>query len=163
MATRARRFHSLQRCRRAAVSCKPLTWRMQTVLSAALLFMMLFAASAAPPPVGELANVVTDGGSFELTLVSTPQPIPLNELFELAVEVRAIRKLDDPNPVWLDVLATMPAHKHGMNTLPRVEDLGDGRFLVRGVLFHMAGEWELEFDVVKGRIHEHAVARIKLE
>ena len=124
--------------------------------------MTLFNASATPPPAGVVAKVATDGGSFEVTVTSTPQPIPLNELFELDVEVRATAKLDDPNPVWLDVLATMPAHKHGMNTLPRVEDLGEGRFRVRGLLFHMAGEWELEFDVVKGRIHEHAVTRVKL-
>ena len=135
---------------------------MRTVLLTATLFMTLANAQAGEP-IGALASLTTDGGSFEVKLGSTPRPIPLNELFELNVEVRALGEAKDSNPLWLDVTATMPAHKHGMNTLPRVEDLGDGRFVVRGLLFHMAGEWELEFDVVKGRIHEHAVTRVSLK
>ena len=135
---------------------------MRTVVFASALFTTLFNAQAAPPPAA-VVKITTDGGSFEVTLSTTPPAIPLNDLFELNVEVRTIGEVEDPNPVWLDVAATMPAHKHGMNTVPRVEDLGKGRFLVRGLLFHMAGEWELEFDVVKGRIHEHAVTRVQLE
>jgi cytochrome c peroxidase len=57
----------------------------------------------------------------------------------------------------------MPGHEHGMNTRPRVQDLGDGKFRVRGMLFHMAGEWEISFDIAKGRVHERAVARMNVE
>ena len=57
----------------------------------------------------------------------------------------------------------MPGHGHGMNTRARVEPLGDGRFVVRGLLLHMSGQWELEFDVAKGRVHEKAVVRFELE
>jgi hypothetical protein len=44
--------------------------------------------------------------------------------------------------------ATMPEHQHGMNYRPRLLDLGAGRWRAEGLMFHMAGRWELRFDVV---------------
>ena len=108
-------------------------------------------------------RLVTDGGSFELKLSSKPQPIPLNELFELTIEVLPAKKVKDPNPFWLSINATMPAHKHGMNTRPRVEDLGNGRFVIRGMLLHMAGDWEISLDVAKGGIREQAKISLNVE
>jgi len=50
--------------------------------------------------------------------------------------------------------ATMPAHRHGMNYRPSLHPLGDGRWRVDGMLWHMAGAWELRFDVeVAGARH----------
>jgi len=43
--------------------------------------------------------------------------------------------------------ATMPEHRHGMNYQPSVLPLGGGRWRVQGLLWHMAGRWELRFDV----------------
>ena len=70
---------------------------------------------------------------------------------------------DDRNPFWVDAEARMPAHAHGMNTRLRREDLGGGRFVFRGMLFHMAGDWEVVFDVAKGRARERAIARLLIE
>jgi len=47
--------------------------------------------------------------------------------------------------------ASMPAHRHGMNYRPSLVALGDGRYLAEGLMFHMAGDWELRFDVELGR------------
>jgi hypothetical protein len=116
------------------------------------------AQTAVLPP-----QLTTDGGKFSLRLRASPDPIRLNEYFELVVEVSADALDDDRNPYWVDTRALMPAHAHGMNTLPRREDLGSGRFLFRGMLFHMAGEWELTFDVAKGRAREHASVRLVVE
>ena len=42
----------------------------------------------------------------------------------------------------------MPQHDHGLPTTPQVTKyLGDGRYLVEGLQFHMAGWWELTFDI----------------
>ena len=57
----------------------------------------------------------------------------------------------------------MPGHGHGMNTRARIEPLEGGRFIVRGLLLHMSGEWEFTFDVAKGRTHEKAIVRFVLE
>jgi hypothetical protein len=45
--------------------------------------------------------------------------------------------------------AMMPEHQHGMNYRPRLVDLGAGRWRAEGLMFHMAGRWELRFDVVE--------------
>lgn len=109
------------------------------------------------------SQVISEAGSFQLALQSTPAPIPLNELFEIIVSVDASAAADDSsNPVWLRASAEMPAHQHGMNTRVIVEQLGEGRFALRGLLFHMRGEWLITFDVAKGRIHEHAKIRVLL-
>jgi hypothetical protein len=109
-----------------------------------------------------LAGGSADGG-FRLTLQSLPAPLPLNELFEIRVGVDASAARDDSdNPVWLRANAEMPAHKHGMNTRVVVEQLADGQFLVKGLLFHMRGEWLITFDLAKGRVYEQASVRVVL-
>jgi hypothetical protein len=49
--------------------------------------------------------------------------------------------------------ASMPAHRHGMNYRPSVQALGhgsEGRWRAEGLMFHMAGRWELVFEVELG-------------
>jgi hypothetical protein len=48
------------------------------------------------------------------------------------------------------VNATMPEHRHGMNYRPSLQPLGGGRWRADGLMFHMAGRWELRLDVVQG-------------
>ena len=53
------------------------------------------------------------------------------------------------SPTLLAFDAGMPQHNHGLMTKPQVtEALGDGRFRVEGVKFHMGGVWTLRVDVV---------------
>lgn len=47
--------------------------------------------------------------------------------------------------------ATMPEHRHGMNYRPAITPLGGGRFRIEGMMFHMAGRWELAFEVQSGK------------
>ena len=113
---------------------------------------------------GGLAGATeSDGGTFKLELQPSATPVPVNELFELEVMVTLLRELDDPNPLWLDLQTSMPGHGHGMNTRARVEPLGDGRFVVRGLLLHMLGQWDFTFDVAKGRVHEKATVSFELK
>lgn len=108
-------------------------------------------------------HVVSKGGSFKLQLQSLPDPIPLNEIFELIVTVDPSAVADaSTNPVWLRAQAEMPSHKHGMNTRAIVEPLEDNKFIIKGLLFHMSGEWLITFDLAKGRVHEQAETRVGL-
>ncbi len=109
------------------------------------------------------AQLTTDGGTFAVTVKTNPQRIPLNEPFELLVNLRVLREVDDPNPLWLRVEATMPAHAHGMTTRAVVEQVGDGKFAVKGLLFHMAGDWEIVLHVAKGRIREQSRTLVRIE
>lgn len=46
--------------------------------------------------------------------------------------------------------AEMPEHRHGMNYRPTLEAKGAGRYVATGLLFHMPGRWQLQFDVERG-------------
>jgi hypothetical protein len=42
----------------------------------------------------------------------------------------------------------MPAHDHGLPTYPRVtEELGEGKYRLDGMRFHMAGAWEITMTI----------------
>jgi len=51
------------------------------------------------------------------------------------------------NAALLKVDAQMPEHRHGMNYKPAIQALGNGRWRVEGLLWHMSGRWEWRFDV----------------
>jgi len=126
------------------------------------LFFSTFALAAPEANTTLPATVDSEGGTFRLKLKPSRTPVPFNELFELQVDVSLLHPLDDPNPLWLGVDATMPGHGHGMNTHARIEGPEKGRFIISGLLLHMTGEWELSFDVAKGRTHEKAKVRFVL-
>jgi hypothetical protein len=46
----------------------------------------------------------------------------------------------------------MPAHGHGLPTVPTLRELGDGRYLVEGVKFHMPGAWVMAFRIKAGAV-----------
>lgn len=99
----------------------------------------------------------TSNGSFFVTYAPKPDPIPLNQLFELVIRVFSGTERSKPlTDVSIEVDAAMPAHHHGMNLVPRVTAAADGSFLVQGMLFHMPGDWELYIDVRSGDKKERA-------
>jgi hypothetical protein len=81
-----------------------------------------------------------------LVLAWLPDPprIPLDRHFQLDIAVCGIAVTE------LRVDAGMPAHRHGMNYQPSVQRLGEGRYRVSGLLFHMPGLWQLTFDISSG-------------
>ena len=125
-------------------------------------------AGHAPPaaprvPTAVLASqVVSDSGAFAIELMTSPDPIRLNEHFVLIVIVRPLSP-DSRGPLSVTTEAQMPAHRHGMNTRPHREQLDGDRFLFRGLLFHMAGEWEVVVEVAQGRVRDRATARLVIE
>jgi hypothetical protein len=101
-----------------------------------------------------LREGVTRGGSYTVVWVPVPDPIPLNEPFELDV---VITHAEDGTPVidaTLMIEATMPAHGHGMNRHPRVIGRVEGRYRVAGMLFHMSGFWQIDIDVIRQHVAE---------
>jgi hypothetical protein len=136
----------------------------QTLSAADAAHAVHAAAGEADVPTASLQEaVLTDGGTFNIRLSTSPHPLRLNEYFELIVEIRSLDEPGNDSPLRASVNARMPGHEHGMNTRPRRLELEDGQFVFAGMLFHMAGEWEVELDVGRGRIHEKANARLTLE
>lgn len=120
------------------------------------------AATARVPTATVPSEITSDGGTFALGLATAPAPIRLNEPFALRVVVRAALPAV-PGPLSVDVDATMPAHRHGMNTRPHRERLDGASFAFYGLLFHMSGEWEIVLEVAQGGVRERAVARLVIE
>ena len=112
-------------------------------------------ANAACPPVESDGSTIRKGDlalAWRPLLTGEKAPksgrIPMAKHFALEVQ------LCDKDAVSSGQLqkadATMPAHRHGMNYRPVIKPLGAGRFRVEGMMFHMAGQWELAFEVKSG-------------
>jgi hypothetical protein len=108
----------------------PLTW---------LLAAALPAFAACPPPTEAGARL--DSGPVQLAWRAEPDPIAVSRPFALLVT------LCPADARLLRVDATMPEHRHGMNYRPSLQPLGGGLWRVEGLLWHMAGRWELRLDV----------------
>lgn len=117
-------------------------------------FALMSMACTDPEPDEPKREGLTDGGSYYVYWDSIPNTIPFNEPFKLTAMVH---DGDDHTQMHMDkelfVDATMPSHGHGMETLPEVT-LDEGIYTVDGMLFHMAGEWEIAFAVSDGETVE---------
>lgn len=98
------------------------------------------AAFAACPPTA-VHGVPLQAGPVQLAWRAEPLQISTGQPFVLHLQ------LCPAQAVLTRVDATMPEHRHGMNYGPSLHSLGAGRWRVDGLLWHMAGRWELRFDV----------------
>ena len=114
-----------------------------------------------PPATSGKRQVDSNGGSYSVTVESTPSPIPMNAVFDLRVAVAAKSGSADGASVQVD--ARMPAHGHGMNRVPKITRQVDGSIKAEGMLFHMPGHWELYVDIAQGGKTERAQFDIDLK
>jgi cytochrome c peroxidase len=81
--------------------------------------------------------------------------VPVNELFAIEVLLFEGRGRDKPlRGAKVQASAWMPEHMHGMHRQPESEETAPGRYLVRGMLLHMEGAWQLFLDVIAGAVSE---------
>lgn len=85
------------------------------------------------------------GKSATLSFKADPEPIRIGQHFSVDVLVCA----SDGSPFAGDLSANavMPAHNHGMNYKPTVTPGKDGAFRIDGLMFHMPGKWQFQFDL----------------
>ena len=123
----------------------------------ALAFAFFAAASAAQAcelPGGEAKKIESKG---HLVLYRTrPAPPKVGEHFVLEFAVC-------PTPASVRVDAWMPEHRHGMNYRPTIASLGEGRYRAEGLMLHMAGKWELVFEVHGKSGNERIAQSIAIE
>lgn len=79
---------------------------------------------------------------------SSVNPVPVNAMHSWILVVTT----PDGEPLTgadITVEGGMPAHDHGLPTRPRVTaELGDGRYRLDGLRFHMPGEWQINVMIV---------------
>jgi hypothetical protein len=103
-------------------------------------------------------------GTYWVSFQPMPDPIPLNQPFTMSVAV--YDGADHTKPIsdsTVSIDARMPAHNHGMNLEPQVTATGDGTAKVDGMLFHMAGHWELYIDVIRDADVERTTFDVTLQ
>ncbi len=103
---------------------------------AALLLCAALPVAACPLPAPLLQQ-----GAVQAAWQVDAAPITVGRHFAITV------RLCPASAVLARVDATMPEHRHGMNYRPSVKRLGDGRWRVEGLMFHMPGRWQLRLDV----------------
>lgn len=94
-------------------------------------------------------ELVTRDGKYVVTWAPVGGVVPVNDHFE--VDVTLASNDDERVPVEGAAVAMtcyMPDHGHGMLREPRSEELGDGRYRVRGFLLHMGGFWTVSVNVL---------------
>ena len=102
-------------------------------------------ADAEPADASGLRSARSTSGHYTVSWRPLASEVPNNEPFELEF---FLEKDGVPaRGAQVVVRGWMPEHGHGMVRRPEVEDRGDGSYLVRGMLLHMSGLWELFFDV----------------
>ena len=103
---------------------------------------------------------VTTTGAATAPLSTTSQPTGLHVQMQSELEPLVINKMhswiirvqdlqgDPVADAQISVDGGMPLHNHGLATSPQVTGyLGDGRYRLEGVRFHMNGEWELRLQI----------------
>lgn len=100
------------------------------------------AASESTPP-----DVIWTSDRFQVSYESALKPIVINQIHQWIIQVQTL----DGAPVTeaeISIDGGMPDHDHGLPTDPQVTgNLGDGRYRVEGLRFHMQGYWELKITI----------------
>ena len=94
-------------------------------------------------PAAASEQWLSRSGFYRIAYESVIAPPRINRIHDWVFIVTT----PDGNPVTgaeISVTGGMPLHNHGLPTAPRMtRELGEGRYLVEGMRFHMNGEWEL--------------------
>lgn len=121
--------------------------RQKSGTAVVVLAMSLCLPSVAAADSGGDEKWVSDAGHFHVRVAERPEPVPANRMHEWILEVRSAdgSPVDDAD---VAVSGGMPEHNHGLPTAPRVsERLGDGRYRLAGLRFHMSGYWEIRLAI----------------
>lgn len=129
-----------------------------------LMLLIVLLTSGINPVSAQPTQTRSDPAGLHIVLHSQVSPIPLNQMHSWTIEIQADQPIAS-NTLWesavIRVSGGMPAHNHGLATSPQVTDyLGDGRFLLEGVRFHMAGVWILQLQIQLD--NRHYTAQVEL-
>ena len=112
------------------------------------LLLFLQATSASAQVTGSLTGPwISRSGELQISYASELEPLTINQIHSWVLYVET----SEGTPVadaGLTVEGGMPEHDHGLPTRPRVTRyLGDGKYLLEGVRFHMPGAWEIQVTI----------------
>jgi hypothetical protein len=109
------------------------------------MFAMISVVSAA-----DSLQWVSEQGLYKISYSSSIEPVEINRMHDWVLHVETS---DDVavEGAEISIDGGMSLHDHGLPTKPRVtEYLGNGDYRVRGVRFHMGGQWQMLVTIKVG-------------
>lgn len=126
-----------------------------------------YAPTATSTPAVSVLNegvqVASIGKNYWIRFSPSVDNMPLNHYFEMDVWVTGFTHQTLLYPLTLEIDAGMKAHNHGMNVQPKITRLGNGRFSVKGMLFHMSGQWFIHFTLRRGTLSDHVEVNVLVQ
>ncbi len=103
-------------------------------------------------------------GLFNVTLdAQTTDSIEINEFLEWELNVTT-KDGQHVSPARIAISGGMPMHGHGLPTQPQVSQYqGSGKYLIKGLLFSMHGNWTLAMDIQSKALRDQVTFEVTLE
>ena len=101
-------------------------------------------------------------GHFLVTVTPDLEPLAINTIHRWTVELLTAEGAPVPS-AEISIRGGMPAHDHGLPTRPEATHyLGEGRYLIEGMRFHMAGSWEVILGIETDTQRDEVVIPLEL-
>ena len=108
------------------------------------------------------SRIHSRSGHFQVSVAPDLEPLAINTIHRWVVQVLAADGAPVPAAV-ITVRGGMPAHDHGLPTRPEATRyLGEGRYLIEGMRFHMAGQWEVVLGIETDLLRDEVVIPLEL-
>jgi len=108
-------------------------------------------------------QMTSDQGHYQVRVKSELDPIVINRVHSWTLNLKTTSGEPVEN-AQITVNGGMPAHKHGLPTAPEVtEYLGEGDYLVEGLMFQMPGHWQVGFDISADAVTDRVTFDFVLE
>ena len=108
-------------------------------------------------------EIVTRDDAFRIVWFPVNGTVPINEHF--IVDVTVTKNDEARTPVEgaeVTMSCFMPEHGHGMLREPRSEEIGGGKYQVKGFLLHMDGYWTVSVNLLAGGLAATAEDELRL-
>ena len=100
---------------------------------------------------------------FYVSIMSQLNPVAVNKIHNWVLQIRK-HDGETVSDAKIQISGGMPMHGHGLPTSPRVTKyLDNGKYLIEGVRFNMAGWWELKLMIKSGHHKENVTFNIILK
>jgi len=108
------------------------------------------------------ASWISQRGMFVVSYQSELEPLQINRLHAWILHIEDAAGKPVPG-AHIEVSGGMPAHNHGLPTIPRVtKELPGGDYRLDGLRFHMAGNWELTVSIAAAGKTDVVVIKVSL-
>lgn len=109
-----------------------------------------------------ISRLPSRAGHFQVTVTPDMEPLAINTIHRWEVDVVTAEGAPVPS-AEISIRGGMPDHDHGLPTRPEATRyLGEGRYLIEGMRFHMAGSWEVILGIATDAHSDEVVIALEL-